>query len=407
MNSQKYIALIDCDSFFCSCERKLNPELKNKPICVVSSERGCVIARSTEAKQMGIKMGDPLFKAVYEHPNCIYMLANHYNYLEISKQIMTILKGLSPNVEVYSIDEAFVDLTGLCKVYKKNYYTMAQYIRNLIKEKVDMPVSIGVSRSKTLAKLASDRSKTKKNHIILLGRSKIPEYLKEVEVSEIWGIGYRLDKRLNSFGIRTADKFVEREDKWVKEYFGINGLRMKYELLGNSVYPIINEGELPKSISDTQTFSDFTQDKNFMRNELQVHIHSACRRLRQIKSKCYTIGVIIKTKDFQCHYLDTKLETPTNFEFDISKSAFQLLDCMFNPNIIYRSIGIVLEDFVRVQNEQLNLFEDIEYKTKRENLGLAIDKLEQRFGRNIIRTGFTNEYIPVKQGFMTSPKLIY
>ncbi|MBQ2644190.1 hypothetical protein IJG14_01280 [bacterium] len=202
MSSTKYIALIDCDNFFCSCERKLNPELNNKPLCVVSSERGCVIARSKEAKQMGIKMGDPLFKAVEEHPSCIYMVANHYNYLNISKQIMSILKSLSPNVEIYSIDEAFVDVTGLVKVYKKNYYTMAKYIQDRIKKEVNMPVSIGISRSKTLSKLASDRAKTTQDRIILLGKSKIKSYLKDVDISEIWGFGGRLTIRLQQFGIR-------------------------------------------------------------------------------------------------------------------------------------------------------------------------------------------------------------
>lgn len=407
MSSQKYIALIDCDSFFCSCERKLNPELKNKPLCVVSSERGCVIARSKEAKEMGIKMGDPLFKAVEEHPKCIYMVANHYNYLHISKQIMSILKSLSPNVEIYSIDEAFVDVTGLVKVYKKNYYTMAKYIQDRIKEEVDMPVSIGISRSKTLSKLASDRSKTTKDHIILLGKSKINNYLKEVDVSEVWGIGGRLTVRLQRFGIRNASQFVSMPDKWVKDNFGINGLRTKYELLGFSVLPIINEQPLPKSICDTQSFSEFSSDFDFIKNELQVHIHSACRRLRQADSKCRLIGVILKTKDFKCYFLESKLETATNFELDISKTAFELLKYMYSPNILYRSVGILLEDFIRENQEQLTLFDDVEKKTKKENLGKAIDRLEQRFGRNIVRTGFTNEFVPVKQGFMTSPKLIY
>ena len=215
----KYIALIDCDSFFCSCERKLNPELNCKPLCVVSSERGCVIARSKEAKAMGIKMGDPLFKAVEEHPNCIYMLANHHNYLSISKQIMYILKDLSPNVEIYSIDEAFVDVTGLVKVYNKNYYTMAKYIQDRIWNEVGMPVSIGISRSKTLAKLASDRAKTTKDRIILLGKSKSKKYLQEVDVSEVWGIGGRLTLRLQRFGIRTASEFVSKDDEWMPNTF--------------------------------------------------------------------------------------------------------------------------------------------------------------------------------------------
>ena len=407
MSSTKYIALIDCDSFFCSCERKLNPELNNKPLCVVSSERGCVIARSREAKAMGIKMGDPLFKAVEEHPNCVYMVANHFNYLQISKQIMTILRSLSPNVEVYSIDEAFVDVTGLVKLYNKNYFTLAKMIQELIWNEVGMPVSIGVSRSKTLAKLASDRAKTTKDRIILLGKNKINKYLQEVDASEVWGIGGRLTLRLQRYGIRTASEFVSKDDKWVKSNFGINGLKTKYELLGHSILPIVTNPPPPKSICDTQSFAEFTSDYDYLKNELQVHIHSACRRLRQAECKCRRIGVIIKTKDFKCGFLEAELETATNFELDISKVAFELLDMMYSSQIIYRSIGILLEDFNQTETEQLNIFDDQSAKGKSERLGQALDRLEQRFGKNIVKVGFTNKDVPNKQGFMTSPTMIY
>ena len=209
------------------------------------------------------------------------------------------------------------------------------------------------------------------------------------------------------FGISKASQFVIKDDNWVKLNFGINGLRTKYELLGSSVLPIINEPPLPKSICDTQSFSEFSSDFDFIKNELQVHIHSACRRLRQANSKCRHIGVIVKTKDFKCYFLDSALETATNFELDISKTAFELLKYMYSPNIIYRSVGIVLEDFIRVGQEQLSIFDNIEHKSKSEKLGKAIDKLESRFGKNIVKVGFTNKDVPNKQGFMTTPKLIY
>ncbi len=129
MTNQKYIALVDCDSFFVSCERKLNPELNGLPVSVVSGERGCVIARSREAKAMGVPMGIPLFQAVEKYPGCIYVTVNHYAYSKISKSVMTILKEFSPNVQIYSIDEAFVDFTGLTKLYKKNYYNLGCYLQ--------------------------------------------------------------------------------------------------------------------------------------------------------------------------------------------------------------------------------------------------------------------------------------
>ena len=159
INNERYIALVDCDSFFCSCERKLNPALKGKPVCVVTGERGCVVARSKEAKAMGIKMGEPVFMALRDYPKCIYVTANHYNYLKISKEVMSILQSLSPQVEVYSIDEAFLDVTKLMGVYKKNYFDFAKFVQDKILKEVDIPVSIGVSKSKTLAKIASYKAR--------------------------------------------------------------------------------------------------------------------------------------------------------------------------------------------------------------------------------------------------------
>lgn len=407
MTSQKYIALIDCDSFFCSCERKLNPDLEGKALCVVSGDRGCVISRSREAKKMGIKMGAPLFQAVREFPECIYINATHSKYLEISKQIMAILQDFSPNVEVYSIDEAFVDLTGLTKLYKKNYYELAKYIREKIKNEVNMPVSIGVSRSKTLAKLASDRAKDVDDGIVLIGKNKIHRYLKNVDISEIWGIGYRLTKRCHTYGIITAEEFVKTQDKIIKSTFGMNGMTTKYELLGDYVLPINSEYELPKSISDTQSFTEFTSDLNYLKNELMVHIHSVSSKLRRINCKCKRIGLIVKTKDFKYFFEEKKLPYPTNFELDISKFAFEMLEKIYSPQIIYRSIGIVLEDFIEVSQEQLSLFDDTNKKIKSENLGKAIDNLEYKFGKNIVRIGFKDKEVRNKQDFMSKPKGIY
>lgn len=407
LKNSKYIALIDCDSFFCSCERKLNPDLEGKPLCVVSGNRGCVISRSKEAKDMGIPMGMPLFQAVRQFPECIYINAVHSNYLEISKQIMAILRDFSPTVEVYSIDEAFMDLTGLTKLYGMNYYELAKHIRQKIKTEVNMPVSIGVSRSKTLAKLASDRAKNSDNGVVLIGKCKIKKYLKKVDISEIWGIGYRLTKRCHTYGIITAEEFVKTQDKIIKTVFGMNGMAMKYELLGDSVLPINAEYELPKSISDTQSFEEFTSDLSYLKNELMVHIHSVSSKLRRINCKCQRIGLIVKTKDFRYFFEEKKLPCPTNFELDISKYALELLDKIYSPEIIYRSIGIVLEDFIEIQSEQLSLFDENNKKLKSENLGKAIDNLENRFGKNIVRIGFKDKEVRNKQDFMSKPNGVY
>lgn len=404
MSNQKYIALIDCDSFFVSCEQKLNPKLKRKPVCVVSGDRGCVISRSKEAKNLGIKMGMPLFQAKEQFPQGIYINADHYSYTVISKEIMAILKDISPYVQIYSIDEAFVDLTGLTKVYKMNYFKLAKYIQDKIMQEVGVPVSIGISRSKTLAKLASDYSKNKKIRITLLGKRKIKNFLKTTGVNDVWGFGRRLSTKLNGYCIKTAYEFIQKDDEWIKKRFGKNGLFTKYELLGELLSPVSNESVLPKSISDSKSFSEFTSDLNYLKNELQIHIHETCSRLRKINSKCSVIGLFLKTKDFRTFYQKIKLENPTNFEFDISKAAFKELEKIYNPQILYRSIGIVLENFDSPYEKQKGLFETDSGNISHEKLGKALDKLEKKYGRNIVRTGFTTKEVPFKQGFLTSPK---
>lgn len=401
MTEQKYIALIDCDSFFVSCERKLNPELNGKAVCVVSGQRGCVIARSKEAKQMGIPMGQPLFMATEQFPDCIYINANHYNYSEISKEVMTLLKEFSPCVEVYSIDEAFVDLTGLSKLYKMNYYDLAKHIRQEVLNHTNIPVSIGISRTKALAKLASDKSKNTESHICITGKCGIPRLLKSTSIGEIWGIGRKLEPKLRGHGIYTAYDYVQKNDIWLKSRFGKSGLELKYELLGNLINKVSIEIPLPKSISDTKSFPEFSSDLNYIKNELMVHIHAACRKLRRADCKCSTIGVILKTKDFRVFYEKINLKTPTNFEFEISQAATPLLEKMFNSKTLYRSTGIVLDNFNQCSNEQLILFEDNQRREKNEKLGKSLDKLEAKFGRNIVRTGFTNKDVPYKQDFLT------
>jgi len=404
LTGRKYIALVDCDSFFVSCERKLNPELNGLPVSVVSGERGCVISRSREAKQIGVPMGIPLFQAVEKYPECFYIPANHYAYTKISKKVMSVLKEFSPNIQVYSIDEAFVDFTGLTKLYKKNYYNLGLELQKRVWEEVNIPVTIGISTSKTLAKLASDKAKNTSYRVALAGKQTRIKLLKRTEIDEVWGIGRKLGVKLKGYGIKTAYDYTLKDDAWVQKRFGKNGLVTKAELTGVMISPISDEAELPKSISDSKSFLEFTSDLNFLKNELSIHIHSCCKRLRQIDCKCSTIGVFVKTKDFKTFYEKAELDIPVNFEFDISKTAFELLDKMFLPQIPYRSVGVVFENFSRTSEEQLLLFENNSRREQNERLGKSLDRLEQKFGRNIVRTGFVDKEVPFKQGFLTSPQ---
>ena len=389
MGKQKFIALVDCDSFFVSCEQKRNPELKGKPVCVLSNDDGCVVSRSKEAKALGIKMGEPYFIAKKEHSQGIYITADHCYYAFVSNEVMKILKDFSPYVQIYSIDEAFVDLTGLKRLYKKNYYNLGIYLREKILTETDIPVSIGISSSKTLAKLASDKAKNIESHIFLAGKRKLCKILPETNIEELWGIGRRLSKKLKENGILTAEEFIEKTDDWINKNLGINGLEMKHELKGEMTSSVTNEVESPKSIQNTRAFGIFTSDFNYIKNELNRHIHTSCRKLRKWDTKCLQIGVMLRTKDFRVYFTKKDLVTPTDFELEISNIAIELLKEIYNPNILYRATGVVLSRIGEEGVEQLCLYTDDNTKTKTSNLTKCIDKLEAKFGRNIVRTGFT------------------
>lgn len=391
MARKSVIALVDCDSFFVSCEQSVNLELKGRPVCVMSGRGQCVISRSKEAKKLGIRMGMPYFQIEGQMKKATYINANHELYSKISEKVMTILKNFSPKVEVYSIDEAFVDLTGLERLYKKNYLEIAQMIREEVLKHTDIPVSIGVSSSKSLAKLASDKAKTLGEGVFLIGARKIVPLLQNTSIDEIWGIGKNLSILLRKNGILTAYELVCQDDLWLNKQIGIRGLEMKHELLGEMVSPVSNEVKLPKSIQKTSALAKFSSDKNYLKNSLNYHIHRACVKLRGINAKCKGVSIFLRTKDFRVFCEKKVLNVATDFELEISDIVFTLLDKLYNPNILYRSTGVILDTFTMNDEAQMSLFADEKVDEKKEKLSKCFDKLEARFGKDIIQTGFVKK----------------
>ena len=390
MAKKHVIALVDCDSFFVSCEQSVNPDLKGKPVCVMSGRGQCVISRSKEAKKLGIRMGMPYFQIEGQMKKAVFINANHELYCQISEKVMDVLKSFSPKVEIYSIDEAFVELTGLERLYKKNYLEIAQMIRQ---EVFDIPVSIGVSSSKSLAKLASDKAKKADEGVFLVGSRKIIPLLEKTSIDEIWGIGKNLSIMLRKHGILTAYELISQDDLWLNKQIGIRGLEMKHELLGEMVSPVSNEIKLPKSIQKTSALAKFSSDKNYLKNSLNYHIHRACVKLRKINAKCKGVSIFLRTKDFKVYCEKKVLNVSTDFELEISDIVFELLEKMYNSNILYRSTGVILDTFVFNNEAQMSLFSDNVVDERKEKLSKCFDKLEQRFGKDIIQTGFIKKDI--------------
>ena len=390
---KKIVGLVDCDSFFVSCEQSVNKDLKNKPVCVLSNRDGCVIARSREAKALGIRMGMPYFMAKRDYPQAIYVSGNHELYGQISKKIMSFLQNYSPIVDIYSVDEAFIDLTGLERLYKMNTFEIAKFIRNEIKEKLDMPVSIGISSSKTLAKLASDKAKDTFDGVYFIGEGNLFDELKNTPVEDIWGIGRNLTLTMKKNGILNAYELVQKSDIFLNKLLGINGLEMKHELLGELVSPLTNEVKLPKSIQKTSAMAKFTSDKEYLKSNINYHIHSACAKLRKLDAKTLEIGVMLKTKDYKYFSQKETLNKAEDFELEISKKIFALFDKIYDSTLTYRSTGVFFNKLTYNDACQTFLFSDLETDEKKAKLSQCFDKLEAKFGKDIIQTGFVKKYI--------------
>jgi len=392
---KRVIALVDCNNFFVSCERLLKPELMGKAVCVLSNNDGCVVSRSNEAKRMGIKMGAPYFQLKYHYKNAVFLSGNLPFYCEISARVMDKLKDFTPDIEIYSIDEAFLDLTGLRKTFNCSYEELIEKIVADIKNEVGIDVSIGLSYSKVLAKLACDKSKeiqinysktTPKQRTYKIGFREITPELKKTDISDIWGVGRNTTAMLNKYLIKTAYDFTSQNDIWIKKKMGKVGLDLKQELLGNSINPVNTVFQAPKIVSRSESFKEFQTDINYIQEQLNSHIHKVSKKLRSVELVSSCISVMLRTKDFQVFDMKINLLNPTNNEFIFIEEGKKILKKMFQKGIIYRSVGFCAMKLTSSKECQISLFDDGS-SLKKENLSKAWDKLEAKFGKNIVKVG--------------------
>lgn len=386
------IALVDCNNFFVSCEQLMNPLLKNKAVCVLSNNDGCIIARSQQAKDIGIPMGYPLFKARKEFRNVIYISRNFGLYHDISNRIMLKLSKFTPDVEQYSIDEAFLDLTGLKKLYRCSYEEIIARIKKEIEEEIGVPVSIGLAPTKTLAKLACERAKKIKslNGLYRIKFREIDEILKKTYIEEIWGIGKNTTALFHKYGIYKCSEIAKQNEFWLKKIWGKRGLELKSELCGTSMYPVNSKIELPKSIQKTSAFDHFTSDKEYIRGSLHYHVHQVCSKLRKLGLLSEVIYIMLRTKDFQVFTEKIVLPEAADSEFFINHYADELFEKIYNPDIIYRSSGIYAEKLIEKSASQLFLFEDEKTK-KAQELSNLWDKFENKYGKKCFCIGIMQD----------------
>ncbi len=383
---QHIIALADCDSFYVSCERKDDRRLEGRPVCVMTGagNKGIVVSRSKEAKALGIAMGAPYFQVKDLGAQVAFIPARMQRYAEISRQVMEIVKTFSPEVEVCSIDEAYLDLTGLDKVYKCDWPQLAENIRQSVWKKAHIPVSVGLGSSKILAKLASDKAKNNAG-VFVIWPDKIMDIIGDTPIEEVSGIGRHNLRRLQMLGVFTVRQLTAQDNAWVRKVLGINGLCLKHELLGTLTSPVNSLPAAAQSIQDSRSFEDFTDSLEFLRRALQTHVHEACQKLRQNKGFCGGLEVMLKTRDFKVMAVATRFARATNSDFEIGEAAQQLLTMLYKPKILYRSTGATLKRLTYGVEQQATLFDD--WKPVNDCLSTTIDKLEAKYGRGIVCAG--------------------
>ncbi len=382
---QKTIALVDGNNFFVSCETLMNPDLKGKPVCVLSNNDGCVIARSNEAKKLGIKMGVPLFMIKNIYKNVVYLSSDFSLYHEISQRMMQILQNYSDKVDVYSIDEAFLDLTGMDKVFNMTFDELARKIKNDIAIQLGISVSVGIANSKTLAKLAAHKAK-KLNETYIIENHLASYELQNIPVEEIWGVGRNIARSLRKYGIFYADEILLKDDNFYKKNYGKKGLELKYELAGNSVIPLTGIEEKPKSIQRTRAFPEFSTDKDYIMTELELHLHNVCKKLRENNQQTSLIYVMLRTKDFRVFIKEEKLDFMTDSEMVLIKKVKNLFEEIFIDGIVYRSSGIFAGNLQETKKIQLGLF-DIQEQKKGTGISVILDKIENKYGKGVISIG--------------------
>ena len=385
-------ALIDCNNFYASCERVFQPHLNGKPLVILSNNDGCVIARSNEAKSLGIPMGAPAFKykEIFQKNNVQIFSSNFTLYGDMSNRVMSIIARHVPDVEIYSIDEAFVKFSGFSEdeANKK----CKEIIETVIKW-TGIPVSIGLAPTKSLAKVANriakkNSPKTNGFYSISSNKKRL-EALNNIPTGDIWGIGFQNEKKLSRINVKNGMDFINLPDKWVKKNMSIIGLKLKKELEGTPTLDI-EEGKVDKkSITTTRSFEAEISTLDDLVERITTFSVVAAKKLRRQNSECNMICVFIRSNPFKqdserYHFsLTGSLPFSTSSSIEISKFAVNLLKKIYSKNRLYKKAGIILMGLSPQSNHQFSLFDkDLE---KQKKLMKSIDNIDDKYGLYKVR----------------------
>ena len=386
------LALVDCNNFYVSCERLFRPDLSDKPVVVLSNNDGCVVSRSNEAKAIGIKMGQPWFeaKALAHEYDILALSSNYALYADLSNRVMGLLAEFSPKHEVYSIDECFVDLTGMPEIRKTSYLMREKIIRW-----TGIPVCVGIGPTKTLAKLANfiakkhPRSKGVFNYNVLTEDQKT-RLLSGISVDEVWGVGRKLAPRLAKHGIENVQDMRVAHTPTLRSEFGVVVERIQRELQEIPCVDMEQVNPPRQQIISSRSFGAPVRDIGSLKAAISLFVENACAKLRAQQSHAAMMQVFLRTNIFRSDLpqyhpsMTIPLVMPTDNTFVINRWASYLVDQLWRPGYVYKKAGVILSEVSSKNQLQNDLFSEVN-SAEESKLMIVMDKINSRFGRKALR----------------------
>ncbi len=384
-------ALVDCNNFYVSCERVFNPQLEGIPVIVLSNNDGCVIARSNEAKALGIGMAVPAFKCkdlIERHHIRVYS-SNYTLYGDMSQRVMDTLTLFTPEIEIYSIDEAFLSFIGFTSIDLTEY---GRYIRKTVRQWTGIPVSIGIGPTKTLAKVANRIAKHMPHLEDVFDITDHPQHdrlLNSIQVADIWGIGPRYAAFLERNGIHTALQLRDAPDRWIQKHLSVVGLRTVWELRGTPCIELDHAPPPKKGITCSRTFGRPVESLAELKEAIATYISRAAEKLRAQRSVASVIQVFLSTNPFTgephyCNFANARLAEPTASTPELLRPAHRTLEKIFKPGYRYKKAGVILTGIVPGTETQLNLFTTLQQHDRNKGLMETIDRINAQWGSDTI-----------------------
>jgi len=388
----KAILHIDADAFFASCEQAIHPELRGKPV-ITGKERGIVSAASYEAKARGVKRGMRLFEVRQVCPDAVILPSDYETYSIFSRRMFEILRRFTPDVEEYSIDEAFADLTGLRRTYHGSYGMIAEKIQQEMEKELGFTVSIGLSLTKVLSKIGSKHNKP--HGLTVISGRDIHHYLEALPVEKVWGIGSNTAAFLNKHGIRTALQYARKDERFISKHLSKPYQEIWHELNGRSVYPVVTEAkDSYQSISKAKTFTPPSNDETFIFAQLSKNLENACIKARRYMLGATRLIIFLRKQDFSSSGIEIKLNLPSAFPLSLMEPLREGFINIFRANTLYRQTGVVLAGLMPYNRTQYSLFDDVAKIERLVKIYEVIDSISSKYGKHTLQHGSS---LPTKQ----------